>query len=131
MSRTPEGLLGGSIKVENMIRRLFSLRFGACAHWVMGVSVALLVGCCGVEPDAPSPDSGTDDNSGVSTLSSRVEIVRDEYGVPHIEGQDVPSLFFGLGYAQAEDHVRDIARSLVLARGEGARYFGEKAAEND
>lgn len=97
----------------------------------MGISVGLVIGCSGLDLSTPASGFNAADETDVDAVASRVEIVRDEYGVPHIEGQDVPALFFGVGYAQAEDHVHDIARSLVMARGKGAKYFGEESLEND
>lgn len=57
-------------------------------------------------------------------LAGKVVIRRDTYGIPHILAQTEEAAAFGFGYAQAEDHCLTIARSLVAARGEEARYFG-------
>lgn len=65
-----------------------------------------------------------------SDLASRVTIRRDTYGIPHILAQTEEAAAFGFGYAQAEDHCVEIARSLVNARGEEARCFGT-GAESD
>ena len=46
------------------------------------------------------------------------------YGIPHVEARDLGSLGFGDGYAQARDHLCDIADQVVRARGERARFFG-------
>ena len=46
------------------------------------------------------------------------------YGIPHIEAQNLGSLGFGDGYAQARDHLCDIADQVVRARGDRARFFG-------
>lgn len=54
----------------------------------------------------------------------RAEILRTDYGVPHITAGDYGSLGFGEGYAAAEDNLCDISRGFVEARGELARYFG-------
>ncbi len=51
-------------------------------------------------------------------------IRRTAYGIPHIEAPDLPSLGYGEGYAQAEDHLCSVADQVVAARGERARYFG-------
>jgi acyl-homoserine-lactone acylase len=51
-------------------------------------------------------------------------IRRTSYGVAHIQASDLPSLGFGEGYAQAEDHLCSIADQVVRARGERALYFG-------
>ena len=46
------------------------------------------------------------------------------YGIPHVEARDLGSLGFGDGYAQARDHLCDIADQVVRARGERSRFFG-------
>ena len=43
-----------------------------------------------------SPDSA-------EALAARVEIVRTEYGIPHILAADLKAMGFGLGYVQSED----------------------------
>lgn len=60
-------------------------------------------------------------------LSELVTIYRDEYGVPHIVGDTEPAVFFGYGYAQAEDHLeammvqyRDAQGRLAEIKGAGA-----------
>ncbi|KGE03658.1 acylase [Pseudohaliea rubra] len=54
----------------------------------------------------------------------RAELIRTSHGVAHITADDFGSLGYGEGYAAAEDHGCQIARGLVQARGELARYFG-------
>lgn len=49
---------------------------------------------------------------------------RGSFGVAHISARNFGSLGYGEGYAAAEDHLCNIAYSLVEARGEKARYFG-------
>ena len=58
--------------------------------------------------------------------SARYEatIRRTSYGIPHIQAADLPSLGFGEGYAQAEDHLCTIADQVVRGRGERSKYFG-------
>jgi acyl-homoserine-lactone acylase len=59
------------------------------------------------------------------SLAEQVVIRRDTYGVPHILAETEEAAAFGFGYAQAEDHGVEIARRLVGARGEEAKYFGQ------
>ena len=58
-------------------------------------------------------------------LAAQVMIRRDTYGVPHILAKTEEAAAFGLGYAQAEDHCVTIARRLIAARGEIAKYLGQ------
>ena len=60
-----------------------------------------------------------------------VEIVRDEFGIPHITADTDASAAFGLAYAHAEDDWETIQTTLVAARGELARYQGADAAPTD
>jgi acyl-homoserine-lactone acylase len=55
---------------------------------------------------------------------------RSSYGVAHIEAADYGSLGYGEGYAAAEDHICNIAWSLLQARGELARYFGPDSGQD-
>lgn len=68
-----------------------------------------------------SKDSKTD----AERLASQVTIRRDTYGIPHILAKTEEAAGFGLGYAQAEDHCLPIARRLIAARGEAAKYLGQ------
>ncbi len=58
-------------------------------------------------------------------LAEQVTIRRDTFGIPHILAKTEEAAAFGFGYAQAEDHCLEIARSFVGARGENAKYFGQ------
>jgi acyl-homoserine-lactone acylase len=63
-------------------------------------------------------------------LAKQVIIRRDTYGVPHILAKTEEAAALAMGYAQAEDHCVELARRLVSARGEEARYTGA-GAESD
>jgi acyl-homoserine-lactone acylase len=60
-------------------------------------------------------------------LAKQVTIRRTEYGVPHIIAENYRALGFGFAYAQAEDHLHNIMRLMLTARGELARNFGPGA----
>ena len=51
-------------------------------------------------------------------------IRRTAGGVPHVTGDDLASVAYGAGHAQAEDNVCLIAEAVVKARGERASFFG-------
>src|SRR5688500_12606616 len=38
-------------------------------------------------------------------VGAQVEVVRDSYGVPHVFAEREPDLFFGLGFAMAQDRL--------------------------
>lgn len=92
----------------------------ACLRVALCAAAAVIA--CGRPPIVlPSADE----------LSRQVIIRRDTFGVPHILAQTEEAAAFAFGYAQAEDHAVEIARRLIRARGEEARYFGEQGLDND
>ena len=64
-------------------------------------------------------------------LSQDATIRRDTFGIPHILARSEEAAAFAFGYAQAEDHAVGIARRLVAARGEEAKYAGASGLAND
>jgi acyl-homoserine-lactone acylase len=73
------------------------------------MSVLLLLPPAG---GSPSPDSLAE-----AAIASRVEIVRTEYGVPHILAEDFEAMGFGLAWVQSEDYGDVVARGMVRRRG--------------
>ncbi len=63
--------------------------------------------------------------------ASRVEIIRDDFGVPHIYGETDADAVFGLLYAQCEDDFRRVERNYVWATGRLAELLGEEAIYSD
>lgn len=63
--------------------------------------------------------------------ATRVEIVRDDFGVPHIYGKSDADAVFGLLYAQCEDDFRRVERNYVWAIGRLAELEGEEALYSD
>jgi acyl-homoserine-lactone acylase len=57
-------------------------------------------------------------------LAGQVKIRRTHYGVPHIEGPTFEAASFGFAYCQAEDHLDNVLRGILGARGELAENFG-------
>jgi acyl-homoserine-lactone acylase len=64
-------------------------------------------------------------------LSSRVEIIRTAYGVPHIRAQDLKAFGYGLAWVQLEDYGPKVAHGILRTRGTLARVFGRDSIEND
>ena len=73
-----------------------------------------------------APDSASE-----AAIATRVEIVRTEYGVPHIYAEDLEAMGFGLAWVQSEDWGDVTAVNLVKARGEYARYVGQDSIGGD
>ncbi len=65
------------------------------------------------------------------SIASRVEIVRTEYGIPHILAEDLEAMGFGLGYVQSEDFGASIATAMVESRGTMARHLGADELDDD
>ncbi|MBL4746731.1 MAG: penicillin acylase family protein, partial [Flavobacteriaceae bacterium] len=75
-------------------------------------------------------------NPDAATLSAGagkydVNIIRDDWGVPHIYGKTDADVAFGLAYAHAEDDFDTMQSSVAAARGTLARYQGKGAAVTD
>jgi len=60
-----------------------------------------------------------------------VTIYRDTWGVPHIYGETAADGAYGLGYAQAEDRLRDIYISLRTGLGTMSEAFGKQHVDQD
>ncbi len=67
------------------------------------------------------------------TLSAaeKVEILRDEFGVPHIYAATAAGAAFGSGYAQAEDRLEELLRNYRKAEGTMAEAFGPEFVSHD
>ncbi|GAB2490988.1 acylase [Algoriphagus taiwanensis] len=63
--------------------------------------------------------------------AEQVEIIRDDFGVPHIYGKTDADAVFGLLYAQCEDDFRRVERNYVWAIGRLAELEGEEAIYSD
>ncbi|TFV97382.1 acylase [Algoriphagus kandeliae] len=63
--------------------------------------------------------------------AERVEIIRDDFGVPHIYGKSDADAVFGLLYAQCEDDFRRVERNYIWATGRLAELEGEEALYSD
>ena len=60
-----------------------------------------------------------------------VKIYRDDYGVPHVYAATLKSLFYGVGYAQAQDRLWQAEIHRRLATGTLAEFFGPESLEGD
>jgi acyl-homoserine lactone acylase PvdQ len=67
----------------------------------------------------------------LSAIAQNVEVIRDDYGVPHIYGVTDAEAVFGLLYAQAEDDFPRIERNYIWATGRLAEIEGEDALYSD
>lgn len=97
-------------------------------------SIALFVWLCiaGCTPDAANvPIGGDPELVRLQARAERVEIIRDDFGVPHIYGKTDADAVFGMLYAQAEDDFPRIERNYIWATGRLAEIEGEAALYSD
>ena len=66
-----------------------------------------------------------------SGLSGQVEIARDEWGVPHVLAETDNGLFFGYGYATAQDRLWQLDYYRRKARGRLSEVIGPSGVEID
>lgn len=64
-------------------------------------------------------------------VTGRVEIVRDNHAVPHIFAEHEQDLFYGLGYAHAEDRLWQLLMLRRTAQGRLSEVFGERTLKID
>ncbi len=64
-------------------------------------------------------------------ISAPVEIVRDHANVPHIFGATDTDVFFGLGYAHAQDRLWQMVMLRRTAQGRLSEVFGERTLAID
>ncbi|MBC6407593.1 MAG: penicillin acylase family protein [Rhodobacteraceae bacterium] len=67
----------------------------------------------------------------VTAIEAPVEIVRNNANVPHIFGSSDPDVFFGLGYAHAQDRLWQMTVMRRTAQGRLSEVFGARTAEID
>lgn len=99
--------------------------------------LALLVAGCTAKPAASGGNAGSDPSNADAdvvrweTQAARVEIVRDDWGVPHVYGKSDADAVFGMIYAQAEDDFNRIEMNYLNAMGRLAEAEGASAVWRD
>ncbi len=63
--------------------------------------------------------------------AENIEIIRDDFGVPHIYGKTDADAVFGLLYAQCEDDFNRVEQNYIWATGRLAEVEGEDAIYSD
>ncbi len=66
-----------------------------------------------------------------ASLSGEVRVVRDDWGVPHIEAQNEPDAYFALGYVMAQDRLFQMELLRRVACGELSELLGPLALPVD
>jgi acyl-homoserine-lactone acylase len=86
--------------------------------WVLG-----LVAC--------STTENASESSRWEAQANRVNIIRDDFGVPHIYGKSDADAVFGLLYAQCEDDFHRVERNYIWAIGRLAEVEGKQELYSD
>ena len=104
-------------------------------RWLLRVTAALIflialgIGLVYFLASQSLPDySSTVETPGITTP---VEIVRDHSNVPHILGENDPDVYFGLGYAHAQDRLWQMTMLRRTAQGRLSEIFGQRTVKID
>ena len=71
------------------------------------------------------------ENASLPKRSYDVQIVRDAFGVPHINGKTDADASYGLAYAHAEDDFDTIQEVIAMTRGRSGAMLGSDGAKTD
>lgn len=71
------------------------------------------------------------DGNGSASVTASVRLVRDEWGIPHVFAERERDLFFGFGYAVAQDRLFQLDYLRRRARGELSEVLGRDGLELD
>ncbi len=66
-----------------------------------------------------------------SSLSSPVEILRDQWGIPHIYASNLHDVLFAQGFVHAQDRLWQMELNRRIAQGRLSELFGEIALDTD
>ena len=64
-------------------------------------------------------------------ITDKVEIIRDSSNIPHIFSENINDVFFGLGYAHAQDRFWQLNILRRSAQGRLSEIFGQKTLQLD
>ena len=64
-------------------------------------------------------------------ITDEVEIIRDSSNIPHIFSDNINDVFFGLGYAHAQDRFWQLNILRRSAQGRLSEIFGQKTLQLD
>jgi penicillin G amidase len=104
-------------------------------RWILRLATALLllgsaaagIGVLYLRTGLP-PKSGT---LAVQGLEARLEILRDEYGIPYVYAQNERDLWFALGLLHAQDRLVQLETTRLIGQGRLAEFAGARALPLD
>ena len=94
---------------------------------ILIICLLILTGCAGDQGDSMARK----DKVRWLEQASKVDIFRDDFGVPHIYGKTDADAVFGLLYAQCEDDFNRVEQNYIWAIGRLAEVEGESALYSD
>ena len=89
--------------------------------------ILLLIGCSGQN----SKNNIKSEEARWEQHAANTEIIRDDFGVPHIYAKTDADAVFGLLYAQCEDDFNRVEQNYIWATGRLAEVEGETALYSD
>ncbi len=92
---------------------------------VVAALMVLAVAYVLIGPSEREPGSG---NATLTDEFGPIEIVRDEWGIPHIFSETDGGAMYGLGYATAQDRAFQMYLSLRIVQGRLAEAIGNKTS---
>ena len=99
---------------------------------MVGVRTALILAAHAfAAPAAPALAQQGRSHAAVPARHGSVVIKRDGYGVPSIYAEDTYSLFYGYGYALAEDRLFQMESTKRSSQGRAAEVFGAEYLQKD
>jgi acyl-homoserine-lactone acylase len=105
--------------------------FWPTAIATVGLAVLILVIGVLVWLYRPLPSNPSAEFLAQAAHSYDAQIIRDQWGVPHIMGERDADASYGLAYAHAEDDFETIQEMIAATRGKLASYRGKDAAPTD
>ena len=72
-----------------------------------------------------------DEDFELAGVTQGVTLIRDNAGVPHITAQNDLDVFFGLGFAHAQDRLWQMLMMRRTVQGRLSEYFGERTVQTD
>jgi penicillin amidase len=111
---------------------------------VAALSALTATGCRGVDSQTAAPAepqtfdalakaslATIEGTLAVPGLSAEVEVLRDQWGVPHIYAKNVDDLFFAQGFVIAQDRLWHMEMNRRVAQGRVAEIVGPSAVPHD
>ena len=109
------------------MQRLFRWTFRIVAGLVILAGIAIVGALWLASRSLPDYDATVE----VAGLGAPVEIVRNTHDVPHIFGASDEDVFFGLGYAHAQDRLWQMMLLRRTAQGRLSETFGPRTLRTD